>query len=213
MTLTVGVGHGIGHVPIFLNDRPLLERFRAGAGEALRRVYEFYLDDVVRLVRYGFISGAARVQGEPERGKQLDLAHDVFTKAFAPKARNSYDGLRPYRPFLMRIGKNLLVDLARKQGREVGFEDVDLDDDSMPAPEDEGSREEQLHFERLRAATLEYLEGCDEEMQRFVRLRFEGRTSQYDVVREMGITRRRARTLEKRAREGLRDFLEERKML
>ncbi len=201
------------NVPIFLNDRPLLDRFRTGAADALRRVYEFYLDDVVRLARFGFVSGAARVQGEPERGKQLDLAHDVFAKAFAPKARMRYDGLRPYRPFLMRIGKNLLIDRGRKKGREVGLDDVDLDDDSIGAPEDEHSREEQLHFERLRAATVDYLEGCDEEMQRFVRLRFEGKTSQYDVVREMGITRRRARTLEKRARDGLRAFLEEKKML
>lgn len=200
-------------MPIFLNDRPLLERFRHGVASALSRVYEFYLDDVIRLVRFGFVSGAARVSGEPERAKQLDFAHDVFTKAFEPRARDGYDGLRPYRPYLLRIGKNLLIDRARRAGREVGLEDVDLDDDSVAAPEDERSREEQLHFDRLRAATLEYLEGCDDELRRFVSLRFEGRTSQYEVAREMGITRRRARTLEKRAREGLRTYLEERKML
>ncbi|MEL6547736.1 MAG: hypothetical protein AAFQ82_24135, partial [Myxococcota bacterium] len=74
-------------MPIFENDRPLLDGFRAGAAAALGRVYEFYLDDVVRLVRYGFVSGAARVQGIAERSAQLDLAHDVFMKAFRPDSQ------------------------------------------------------------------------------------------------------------------------------
>ncbi|MEO0814744.1 MAG: sigma-70 family RNA polymerase sigma factor, partial [Myxococcota bacterium] len=199
-------------MPIFENDRPLLDGFRAGAAAALGRVYEFYLDDVVRLVRYGFVSGAARVQGIAERSAQLDLAHDVFMKAFRPAARTSYDGLRLYRPFLLRIGKNLLIDRARTLGREVGLADIDLDESSIAEPQDEHIDEE-LHFARLMEQTRAFLKGCDEEMRRFVELRFEGRTSQADVAQEMGITRRRARTLEKRAQVGLRAFLEEKKMI
>ena len=47
----------------------------------------------------------------------LDLVQEVFLRAFDERARLGYDGLRPYRPYLLRIAKNLRIDTARRDGR------------------------------------------------------------------------------------------------
>ncbi|MEO1174155.1 MAG: sigma-70 family RNA polymerase sigma factor [Myxococcota bacterium] len=196
-------------MPIFLDDRSLLTAFRAGHAAAFERVYAFYLDDVIRLIRCGFVAGEARVAGVPDRSQQLDTAHDVFARAFEPRARDGYDGLRPYGPYLLRIGKNLIIDRFRKSGRERPLSDLELDEaEPMDPP-----AEDALHFATLRQATTEFLANCDDELRRFVTWRFEESGSQADVAKRMGITRRRVRTLEERAREGLRRHLREKRLL
>jgi len=105
---------------VFQENRELLKRFREGDRSALLAVYNHYVDDVFKLVRYGFLLGGSppsRVSGIQELEAQSDIVQEVFTRAFSPSARLSYDGLRPYRPFLLRIAKNLRVDQVRKEGR------------------------------------------------------------------------------------------------
>lgn len=173
---------------IFENDRALLEAFRHGDREALERVYYAYVDDVARAVR------------------DRELIQEVFVRAFSESARLAYDGLRPYRPYLLRIAKNLVVDRARKSGREVELDDTDLAIDA-PAPE------ESLHAARLREATAEFTAGLTPEEKRFVQLRYEEGLSQIDAASEMKATRRRMRTLEKRVEEGLVQFLRNRGLI
>ncbi len=48
-----------------------------------------------------------------------DLIQEVFVRAFSEKGRLAYDGLRDYEPYICTIARNLLIDRARKQGREV----------------------------------------------------------------------------------------------
>lgn len=190
---------------IFLDDRSLLDRFRRAERGALEAVYRSYLADVVALVRSGFVLGDARIPGVADRGAQLDVAHDVFLKAFSQKGRSSYDGLRPYRPFLLRIAKNALIDRARASGREIAVDQEALDAELPPASVD--GAEERLHWERLRAGTQAFLAGNDDELRTLVRLRFEEGLSQAQVAEAMKITRRRVRTVEQRARDGLEAFL------
>ena len=106
-------------MPIFEQQPSLLRRFREGEREALSAVYRFYFDDVYRLGQHGFVTrdGLRGGRIEPEADR-VDFVQDVFVKAFASDARLSYDGLRPYRPFLLRIARNLRVDLARRAGRD-----------------------------------------------------------------------------------------------
>ena len=192
-------------------DRALLDAFRRGERAALERVYRAHVDDVVRLLRSGFVSGEARVAGLGDLDRCLEHTQEVFVRAFSPAARDGYDGLRPYRPYLLRIAKNLVIDRLRAGGREVPLATAAGDDGPDPedriAPPEPAEPEAELHRARLRAATQAFLATQDDEVRRFVELRFVEERSQSEVLAAMGVTRRRVRTLEQRAFDGLRAFL------
>lgn len=190
-------------------NRALLDAFRRGERAALERVYRAHVDDVVRLFRHGFVAGEARVAGLGDLDRCLELTQDVFLRAFSPAARAGYDGLRPYRPYLLRIARNLLIDRLRAGGREVPLAAV-ADGPEAEArlfPPEVPEPEADLHRQRLKEATQAFLASQDAELQRFVTLRFVEDRSQYEVLEAMAVTRRRVRTLERRALEGLRAFL------
>ncbi len=191
-------------------DRALLDGFRRGHRAALEVVYRQHVDAVLAVFRRGFVSGEARVQGLRSEDLCMELTQEVFMKAFAESARQSYDGLRPYQPFLERIAKNLAIDRLRKR-REVPIEDLagpsEVNPEDRLDPQDAPDPEADLHTKRLREATQAFMKTQDEEVQTFVKLRFVQELSQYEVLEQMKITRRRVRTLEKRALEGLRGYL------
>jgi RNA polymerase sigma factor (sigma-70 family) len=68
--------------------------------------------------------------------------------------------------------------------------------------------EEALDWARRRQVTRDFLAQLDGEFERFARLRFVEDLSQNEVARTMGITRRRARTLEHRLLGALRRKLQ-----
>ncbi len=189
-------------------DRDLLADFRAGKREALARVYHALVDDVFKLVALGFTSANGTIRGERDPDEQRVVVQEVFAKAFAERARLGYDGVRPYRPYLLTIARNVMVDRVRAQTGELGrATDVDVDAilaSDAPIP---GAVEESADQRRLRARAAAYLETLDIEMRQFVALRFERELSHLDVAAELGITRRRVRTLEARVIKGLRRFL------
>src|SRR5262245_14968230 len=85
-------------VPLFLKNRDLLDRFRRGEQDALGEVYERYVDEVGMLARRGFTMeahGHVVVPGARDVDAEHDLVQETFVKAFAEKARQSFDGLRP----------------------------------------------------------------------------------------------------------------------
>lgn len=186
------------------SDRALLDAFRRGDRDALQRVYRAHVAKVMQVVTYGCASSSGRVPGVG-RERCDDLVQEVFVKAFGERARQAYDGLRPYEPYLLQIARNLLVDRARRSGREVLAGDETQEEPLSPL---ETSLERQMHFGRLREATVGFLASLSEEEQRFVDLRFVQELSQYEVSTAMGLTRRRVRTLEKRAQDGLATYLE-----
>lgn len=193
-------------------DRALLDGFRSGDRDALESVYRGHVDVVLAVFRRGFVSGEARVQGIRSDDLCMELTQEVFMKAFAASARQSYDGLRPYRPFLERIAKNVAIDRLRKR-REVAIEDLAGPSEANPEdrldPQQAPDPESDLDNKRIREATEAFMLTQDEEVQTFVKLRFVQEHSQYEVLEAMKITRRRVRTLEKRALEGLRGYLAE----
>jgi RNA polymerase sigma factor (sigma-70 family) len=184
-------------VTIFQGNRELLLAFRAGDREALASVYWHYLPWVERLLRRGFGSGDVRVPGLADPDVS-DVLQDTFARAFSAPGRNGYDGLRPYRNYLLRIARNIMIDRARIAGR------VELDADiGEEADDDDESAEEIVEHSRLQQATQVFVRGLDPESRELVRLRFEDERSQEAVAAAMGVSRRRIRTLEKRVREGL----------
>ena len=90
---------------VFSGRRELLDQFRSGDRAALRTVYERYVDDVETLARRGFTIESSEhvyVRGVSGDGVR-ELVQDTFTRAFASSARTAYDGISPYRPYLLRI--------------------------------------------------------------------------------------------------------------
>ena len=202
---------------VFVGQPELLRRFRAGERDAFEQVYRCYVDDVLRLLRGGFSTasgdGVAYVPGITDRSQLLDVTQEVFVRAFGPSGRAGFDGLRPYRPYLLRIARNLRIDQLRSSGREVLVDPSSpkgrpgLDLDALLARDAPVPGAETLHADELRIATASYVEGLPQEERRFVALRFDEGLSQADVAASMAVTRRRVRTLESTVLSGLRRFL------
>lgn len=199
-------------MPIFENNRDLLERFRRGEHAALTEVYNHYAADVLLLARRGFTTrrrGPGYVWGEDEDGAH-DLVQETFAKAFSDKARTSFDGLRPYRPFLLRIAKNLMIDRLRARPLECAREyrcDV-TDIDTRAASNEQFVIDEDLvedlYRKKLLAVTSEFLASLDPESRAVVSLRLDRQLSQDDAAYILGCSRRRVRTLEGRVQNQLR---------
>lgn len=193
---------------VFEGNRPLLDAFRRGDRAALTTVYGHYVKSVATLVRLGFRLTTSRVSipGISDEARARDVIQEVFVRAFSERARLAYDGLSLFRPWLLRIAKNLMIDEGRRAGRMTveASAEPNGDDPHEVLPV---SAEEELLQHRLREATREYCATLDAEAKRFVQLRFEEERSQAEVAELMNTTRRRVRTLEDMVRAGLRKHL------
>jgi len=197
-------------VTIFANDRELLDRFRRGDRAALAAVFEHYVDQVATLARRGFTiesSGHVYVRGA-NRDDEYELVQETFAKAFATQARLAYDGLSPYRPYLLRITKNLMIDRYRAQQKDARTIAVDMTelDALQPAAEEPVD----VDWNRLAAATAEYVATLGPEARELVRRRFEEGASQDKIAEALGWTRRKVRTVEADVHKGLRSWLKQR---
>lgn len=180
---------------IFLEDRALLDRYRRGDREALAMVYRHYVDGVATMARRGFAIESAYVRGV-DRDTEFELVQETFIKAFADKARIAYDGLQPFRPYLFRITKNLMIDRYRKHSRSV----IAIADPGEVPPED-------LAWQQQLVSTKEFIATLGVEEQQIVALRFDEERSQEDVAATVGCTRRRVRTVERDVQVALRKWL------
>ena len=189
--------HDRASVTVFEGNRPLLLAFRRGEREALARVYWHYVERVERALRRGFLAGDVRVPGLTDDDAVAELIQETFARAFSPAARERFDGIRRYEPYLLRIARNLMVDRARLNHR------VKPSDDLEDCPELADEIEEDLSRRAEADAAKAYLRTLNEESQHFVELRYQEDLSQEEIASRMKITRRRVRTLEGRIRRGL----------
>jgi RNA polymerase sigma-70 factor (ECF subfamily) len=191
-------------MPLLRTDRALLDRFRAGAPEALSAVYWEYVRKVERLLSLGFEvrSQGKRVEGACYRPADLaDLVQEVFLRAFSEKNRQAYDGLRDYGPYLYAIARNILVDWARVQGREIPspWEELEAAIEMTPATEDEVSWATPATVRVVES----YLSSLPPDLREVHRLRHENGLSQEQAAAKLGLSRQNLRTLERRLRDGL----------
>jgi RNA polymerase sigma factor (sigma-70 family) len=196
----------------FDGDSERLKAFRVGHRSVLEQVFRTYADDVGRVLRLGFRLDreALVVPGLHDVDREKELLQEVFVRAFNERARLAYNPLQPYRPYLMQIARNLLLDEHRRRGRAQGdvaqaalAEAVDL----------EPSADLALETLRLKEATAAYCQSLEQGVQQFIRLRFDEGLSQADVAQRLGVTRRRVRTLEELVHAGLREFLQARGLI
>jgi RNA polymerase sigma-70 factor (ECF subfamily) len=207
---------------ILIESRELLDAFRRGDKPALHRVYEHYVADVSRFLMRGFTFDS---QGRNcafrgfRGGYEIEAAlQEVFRRAFEERARLAYDGLRPYRPYLLRIARNLVInDLKAKQpilfrfrsGRPVILEPPPQDDpESEPAPT--GTPEEIAEAREVHELVLAFKEQLDAREQGVFAVRFEEGLSAERAGEKLGLTRSQIRTTETKLRARFLSFMQSR---
>ena len=199
---------------IFQNNRALLDRFRAGDKAALSEVYFFYINEIEGLIRSGHKTPNAFFIRDLD--KQQDLVQEIFIRAFSKPARTAFDGLRPYKPYLLSIAKNVIIDYLRRLPKEaLGFSLNDGDDEQLINAYSSGiirdieteSRESGVHWERCLSVSKDYVASLSETQQRFIELRFRQEMPQLLVAKSLKMTRWKVRALEKKIQAGLKKYL------
>jgi len=184
--------------------RALLQGFRAGERQALTTVYREHADDIARMLRRGFVFSSAgkklRFVGYSSGFELHDALHETFRRAFEPRARDGYDGIRPYRPYLRTIARNIVLQTFR--AREV----VVLDEQQVAqehvhtlsgAP---ANPEATLAKRQLQARVQGFLATLNPPDRQLLELRFVEGHSQRDVAKQLGLSRQRLRTREAKLR-------------
>jgi RNA polymerase sigma-70 factor (ECF subfamily) len=197
-------------MPLLTEDRDLLDAFRAGGADALERVYRHYAPKLARFMQRGFTftsKGEAMSRVGLDTPFELDGAvQEVFARAFQPRARTAYDGLRPYLDFLIGIGKHVMLDeVRRRNAREIPS---DLDEDSLSIPDEAPTPEETIEERRARELVARFLaEDCDDKDRRLFDLRFKEDLPQEGAAKAAGLTRIQVRRWETKFRARLLRFL------
>ncbi len=182
------------------NDPPLLAAFRRGERAALASVYRLYVEDVARAVRRGVrvsVEGVIIRVGDDLAEVDVEVVvQDTFVRAFAPRARDAYDGLRPFGAWVATIARNLLIDRARaakKDQRLVSIDDVEVDGGGATADESVAAGE-------LSQVIDACVRGFDERERTFFRLRFVDGLAQREAAAQMGLSVITVRRLDARLR-------------
>jgi len=191
---------------LLCENRALLDGFRAGDREALAQIYWHYIDVVETAIRRGVrFDGGKSVAGVPE-DRVADLVQDTFMRAFAERTRQSYDGLRPFKPLLLTIARNLVVDWARANGRTLGDSERLLE--TMAAPPCELPELHEAWAEPSTVALVKrYVQSLTPPLFDLYQQRYVHGRSQAEAATCLGVGRQTIRTLEGRLRDGLRKLL------
>lgn len=194
----------------------LLEGFRRGDRAALEAVYGEYIDSLCAMLKEGFAIEAAGkrflFEGYREPWSLEAAAQEVFTRAFSPRARLSYDGLRPYRNYLFTIARNYVVDTFRKRRRSF----VPLDDLTEPTRDKieesldtRGGPEDVAISREIAGLVSEFVSTLNEMERALFSLRFTRGLSVEVTAREAGVTEYRVKRTEKRIRSRFLRFMKQ----
>jgi RNA polymerase sigma-70 factor (ECF subfamily) len=190
-----------------------LEGFRAGERRALTEVYRLHAKDIARMLSRGFSFSTRgqhhRFVGYASAFELQDALHETFRLAFEPRARQGYDGIRPYGPYLRTIARNVVLKSFR--AREKLFPSVDdqavASTAGVTISEAPPSPERHAHDAQVRGLVEEFLQTLPEADRELVRVRFSEGLSQRDAAERLGLGRQRIRTRELKLRKQLLVFL------
>jgi RNA polymerase sigma-70 factor (ECF subfamily) len=187
-------------------DALTLRRFRDGESAALGQVYRAHAEPLARALRamawkgkgFAHLKGALEVE---------NAVLEVFARAFEPRTRLAYDGLRPYGNFLLGIARNVLLEQARQREVAVGLEP--LEEAGRGAEEGEGLAEV-LEDQEVEGLLAGFKEGLSPEERRLFELRFGEGMAQEGAAEELGLTRIQVRRRELGLKTRLLEFLQAR---
>lgn len=196
-----------------LDSSESIEAFRRGDRDLLAEVYRHYLADVEKMLRGGFTftsqGDTVRFRGIAEPFRLQEAVQESFIHAFRESARQSYDGSRAFRPYLLTIARNLIIDRYRRRKLERGlfvhlgdmaYEDEDEREvlGRLSGTDDQVSPEATAWQNQLAAALDEFISQLDAIDSRILEEHLLGPQTQQGMADELGVSRNDVR---KRIRE------------
>jgi len=214
---------------LLIEQRELLDRFKRGERRALEEVYRHYAPEVAAFLQRGFTFSSAgrslRFSGYAQPFDLDNALQETFLRAFKESARLGYDGLHPYRGYLLAIARNLVLDEFRN--REVAMSPfIDrLDGGGGEAAAAEGeeaapaattgdapsagvSAEQEFMRHELGRLYAAFVARLDERDRTFFHHRFEEQQTQVEAGARSGLSHMQARTLEKKLRRAFLEFMQ-----
>jgi len=187
-------------------DARTLQAFKDGEPEALGRVYRTHAEPLARTVR----AMAWRVQRGRGALEVENTVLETFARAFEPRARQAYDGVRPYGHFLAGIARNVL--LEEQRGREVAVGLAPFEEIGEESAEGEGAGAAQaLEDREVEALLASFKAELSEEERQLFELRFgEDGLAQEGAAERMQLTRIQVRRREAGLKTRLLEFLQAR---
>lgn len=182
----------------FLSKPEQLPPFRKGEVTVLEAVYRCYLRAVAAMGQRAL----STLTQKATHAEVDDVVAETFARAFTAEARKAYDGARPYRPYLLTIGRNVVRKLALSSRREITLPS----DEALQGGDD--PRFEDYADAAIVAATERYIDALDPASRKLHALRYEQSCGQEEAARALGISRQNLRTAEAKLRSGLRAHLE-----
>lgn len=189
-----------------------MQGFRAGEPGALREVYRAHVGDIAKLLRHGFSfesSGRAhRFVGYTSAFELQDALHETFRRAFEPPARQAFDGIRPYTPYLRMIARNVVLRAFRAQRQMFPIADGDRPDgDAVVLADNEPSAEHDALAREMQTIVRGFLDTLGPGDRELLTLRFVEGMSQRDVAAQLGLGRQQIRGRETKLRGALLEHL------
>jgi len=206
-------------------DRALLEQFRQGRADALTQVYTAYAPLIAAFLSRGFnFSSKGRNLRFAGYHQPFDLENalqETFVRAFSEQARLAYDGLTPYRSYLLAVARNWVLSEMRR--REVAMSQL-VSESADPLREGElgedepqplgGSAPLSAEAELLNRELSElyqgFLAGLSPAEESFFHNRFEEKLTQVEAGQRDGLSHMQARTLEKKLRKRFLKYMQTR---
>lgn len=190
--------------------------FRSGDRATLTALYDTHVEAVRRLMRFGFrfTSKGRQVhfRGFDEPFRVQEAVQDGFLHAFRASARASYSPDQAYKPYMLMIIKNHLIDQFRRKQLEGRYivstttlahenesgEDAAtrLDSREQASPEMEASRAQ------LRQSIQAFMGTLDDDDLDTIKLHMVGELTQTELAQRLGCdrndVRKRVRTIRER---------------
>jgi RNA polymerase sigma-70 factor (ECF subfamily) len=194
-------------------DQERLRRFREGAPEVLGEVYRAHAEPLARALRAVAFRGRgfAHLQGALE---VENTVLETFARAFEPRTRLAYDGVRPYAQFLMGIARNVVLEQSRSREVVAGLGPQDegstLDWESGAISGGQESLEQQLEDQEVEGLLKDFKEGLSSEERQLFELRFTEGLAQESAAERVGLTRIQVRRREKGLKQRLLEYLQAR---
>jgi RNA polymerase sigma factor (sigma-70 family) len=204
----------------FKEDPDLLEGFRKGVPSALDRVYRAFAKPLRNFVVRGFSfkSGSRDLyfRGAWPDSDLDDIVQETFRRAFGERARQSFDGIRPYKNYLFTIARNAVINDLTARNRQIPVGDALLGDgykeDMTPLeawiqahrcqldPNEGCSSHDQLENLEVYGLVEAFIASLDSSAARFFQLRFLAHLSQEKTAKKMDWNRAKVRKLEAKLR-------------
>lgn len=174
----------------------------------MAEVYRAHVGSLTRILRAAAFRGAPVFARLRNPGELDNVLLEVFARAFEPRTRQAYDGLRGFELFLMGIARNVLLEQLRMREDAVGLELGTLVDSAMP---DEATDVQVLLEDRELAGLIDaFKRELSAEEQTLFELRYVDQLGQEAAAQRMGQTRIQLRRREQKLRVRLLEFLKSR---